>query len=61
MADADNADIVDRLWAVADRLYDRLGTKSARGLDLDAAVVASKAAEEIERLRSLPHEEEAGG
>ena len=42
-------DLIDEAWAVADRLYDRLGTQSARGLDIDACVVISTMAEELER------------
>ncbi len=43
------ADLVQEGWAVVERLYDRLGTKSARGLDLDAAVVLTKCIEELEK------------
>ena len=45
-------DLVADIWACAERLYDRLGTKSARGLDVDACVLLSRAADEIERLSS---------
>ncbi len=44
-------DLVAEIWACADRLYTRLGTKSARGLDVDACVLLTKAADEIEMLR----------
>lgn len=48
------ADLIEQAWGVIDRLYDRLGTKSARGLDLDAAVILTKAVEELERSATSP-------
>jgi len=42
------ADLIERTWDVIDRLYDRLGTKSARGLDVDAAVVLTECVESLE-------------
>ena len=42
-------DLIQEGWAVVERLYDRLGTKSARGLDLDAAVVLTQCVEALEK------------
>lgn len=46
------ADLASQAWAVIERLFDRLGTKSARGLDVDATVILTQQADEIERLRT---------
>jgi hypothetical protein len=43
-------DVVQEGWDVVERLYDRLGTKSARGLDLDAAVVLTQCVEALENF-----------
>ena len=42
-------DLIQESWGVVERLYDRLGTKSARGLDLDAAVVLTQCAAALEK------------
>ena len=41
-------ELVTELWKVADRLYQRLGTQSARALDVDACDVICRAAEALE-------------
>ena len=42
-------DLIRESWGVVERLYDRLGTKSARGLDLDAAVVLTQCTVALEK------------
>ncbi len=42
-------ELIDQAWAVAERLYKKLGTKSWRALDVDACVVISELAVELER------------
>ena len=41
-------DLISEAWGVIERLYDRLGTQSARGLDVDAAVVLTECVESLE-------------
>ncbi len=41
-------DLAQEGWTVIERLYDRLGTRSARGLDLDAAVVLTRCVERLD-------------
>lgn len=39
--------------AIEDRLYRRLGTKSARGLDIDACAIISKITDALERQQAV--------
>jgi hypothetical protein len=45
-------DLVERCREAAERIYDRLGTKSARVLDADVCALLGETADEIERLRA---------
>lgn len=47
------SDLITEGWSVADRLYDRLGTKSARGLDIDACVIITKLVEKLEQMSEM--------
>ena len=48
------SELIDQAWAVADRLYTRLGTQSARGLDVDTCVVITEMAVELDRRDDRP-------
>ena len=47
------SELTNDAWAVADRLYTRLGTKSARALDVDACVVITRLTDALERRDAL--------
>lgn len=49
-------DLVQEGWAVVDRLYDRLRTQAARGLDVDAAVVLTQCVEALEQQMAAREE-----
>jgi len=46
----ETAELITEGWVVAERLYDRLGTKSARSLDVDACAVLSECLERLAQI-----------